>query len=288
MLEFAENDDVGRFHYLNAIKLDDDPEESADFVRSQLGIDWTTQLKWYNPNEALNGWKQAIERHNVLVFHTNHQGLTIDESEARGFSISASRFPIIVLNASDAPRARIFTVLHEFTHLLLNAGGVCDCWEHFRAQTLEHRIEVFCNRIAGAILVPASILFAHEILQANKRLDDWNNDEIARLANDFVTSQEVILRRLLIVRRVSQAFYEKKRAEYAKAYLEYKNKKNLETVDSGFAPYFRMVLRRNGKPFTRSVLNSYYDKQITLADVADYLGAKIKDVRKMEVELFSN
>jgi len=288
MLELAENDEGGHFPHLNSMQLDADPETSADSIRSQLRIDWTTQRQWRHPDEALNGWKQAIERQNALVFHTNHQGLTINESEARGFSMSAPRFPLIVLNASDAPRARIFTLLHEYAHLLLNTGGICDCWEHFSVQTLEHRIEVFCNRIAGAILVPAAVLLAHEIFQSNKRLDDWSNDEIAWLANDFVASQEVILHRLLILRRVSQSFYEKKREEYVKAYFEYKNKKSAEDVTSGFAPYFRMVLRRNGKPFTRSVLNSYYDKQITLADVADYLGAKVKDVRKMEAELFSN
>lgn len=284
MLVFSENSEVGRFQYIDAISLNDDPEKAATAVRSWLGIDWTTQLQWRDPNEAINGWKQAIERQNVLVFHTNHQGLTLDESEARGFVISSSRFPIIVLNSSDPPRARIFTLLHEFAHLLLNTAGVCDCWEHFNTQTHEHRIEVFCNRIAGTILVPASILLTHEIVQSHKKLDTWSNDEIRQLADDFVTSREVILRRLLILGLATQAYYERKRAEYIEAYLESKNKKK---VQNGFAPYFRLVLRRNGKPFTRHVLNSYYEKQITLADVADYLGAKIRDIRKIETEIFS-
>jgi Zn-dependent peptidase ImmA (M78 family)/DNA-binding XRE family transcriptional regulator len=285
MLELAEKQDEGSFLYLNTVSLDDDSEQVAHMIRSRLEIDWMTQRRWREPNEALNGWKEAIERQNVLVFHTSHQGSTFEPTEARGFSIAASRFPVIVLNTADSPRARIFTLLHEFTHLLSDAGGICDCWEYTNAQTTEQRTEVFCNRVAGAILVPASLLLEHELLRKNRQLDEWGDDEIAQLAQDFVASQEVIVRRLLILGQISQSFYERKRAEYDRGYQEFKKKKAEEGA-GGFAPHHRLVLRKNGKPYTRLVLSAYYNKRITLADVSDFLGAKIKDVRKMEQEVF--
>src|SRR5438309_359002 len=70
----------------------------------------------------LNAWIVAVEAHDVLVFQTGEVTL----EEMRGFALDERRLPVIVLNAKDAPRGRIFTLMHELTHLMLGQDSVCD------------------------------------------------------------------------------------------------------------------------------------------------------------------
>ena len=47
-----------------------------------------------------------------------------------------------------------------------------------------------------------------------------------------------------------------------------------------------MLMSWNGRGFTRLVLRSYYDQRITLNDVSNYLGAKVKYIPDLESAAF--
>lgn len=285
MLDLANSQDAGVFEYLNSVTIEDNPDVVARQIRSIIGIDWPTQQRWHNPNQALNGWKEAIEHLDVLVFHSNHQGHALAPAEAHGFSLSERRFPVIVVNSRDAPRRRVFTLLHEFAHLLVDAGGICDMWEYAQVETPQQRTEVFCNRVAAEVLVPASLLLAHEVVRVHSDQPEWTDEEITALSEDFSASQEVIVRRLLALGLTTPTFYQQKRGEYLQAWIDYKRRDRGSSGERR-PPYYRMVMRNNGKPLTRQVLHAYYDEQITLSDVSDYLGAKVKHVKRMEQDVF--
>lgn len=284
MVGLAENDEHGTFQYLGSVSANDSPEDIANNIRKWTGVDWETQKKWGDYSDAFNAWKTAFERLNVLVFQTSHIGITFKPEEARGFSIGAKRFPVIVVNSGDAYGARIFTLLHEFTHLLRNTSGVCDCEGYLNAQTPEQSTEIFCNHVAGAALVPASLLSSHSIVQRHGQHQDWDDEEIYNLSLEFSVSEEVVVRRLLILGLTSQDFYEHKRQDYIKRWIEFKEKRR--ATQKGMAPYHYLMLRKNGKPYTRQVFSAYYDAKLTLSDVADYLGVRIKHLRDIEHDAF--
>src|SRR5699024_4139664 len=98
------------------------------------------------------------------------------------FAISDPYAPLIFINTRDTPQAQVFTLLHEFAHLLLGESGVSDL-----APNNPHKIERFCNRIAAEFLVP-SVEFIH--LWECKEEDWTQNLEI--LAQHFHVSQWVI------------------------------------------------------------------------------------------------
>ena len=54
------------------------------------------------------------------------QSITVELASMRGFSITEFPLPVIVVNRKDMLKARVFTMLHEFVHLLLHIGGTCD------------------------------------------------------------------------------------------------------------------------------------------------------------------
>ncbi len=198
----------------------------------------------------------------------------------RGFSLNERRVPVIVLNAKDAPRGRVFTVMHEFTHLMLSQGGVCDPLRVGRhARTPDERVEIYCNRVAGAVLVPRDALLAHPLVAPFRGPREWSDPVLQRLADQFAVSREVVLRRLLILGRTTDDFYDRKRAEYLS---RYQARAVRAREREGFAPLFRVVVRDNGRQYTRLVLDALDRERITLADVSDYLGVRLKHLDDLE------
>ena len=250
--------------------LDDDAEELAMRARAWLQVPLETQTRWTAEYDPLNGWVTVLEARGVLVFQTGDVPL----DEMRGFSLNERILPVIALNAKDAPRGRVFTLMHEFTHLMLSRGGVCDPLRVRRqAQTPDERVEVYCNRVAGAILVPREALLTHLSVAATRGPREWPDGTLQQLAEQFAVSREVILRRLLILGRATDDFYERKRDEYV---AHYRRLAEQAREREGFAPLYRVLVRDNGREYTRLVLEAFDRQRITPADVSDYLGVRLK------------
>jgi len=255
-----------------AVDIGERPERAAQKIRNHIGLSMEAQMKAKNSNEALNLWRESIEELGVLVFQTNSRS-RIPLSEMRGFSISQRPYPVIVLNSSDSPNGKIFTLIHEFIHLLLNAGGICDLDDQDGHDSEEQKTELFCNMTAGAILVPQGSFFENSMVRMADKEKYWSNEELGELADKYSVSAEVILRRLLIFGKTTANFYKQKRSEYLK--IEEKKK-------SGFAPFHRLVVRDNGPFYTKLILNAYRQEIITASNLSDYLGTKLKHLYDIE------
>ena len=69
------------------------------------------------------------------------------QDNIRDFSITYEKVPAIVIKRSkEEPQAKIFTLFHEFGHLLLDNAGMCDLVEMQETK----QIEKWCNQLAGA------------------------------------------------------------------------------------------------------------------------------------------
>jgi Zn-dependent peptidase ImmA (M78 family)/DNA-binding XRE family transcriptional regulator len=250
--------------------IKDDPDEVAATIREYLGISFSQQLGWKDQYQALNAWRGAIEAKNALVFQVSK----IDVAEMRGFSIAAQPLPVIALNISDSPYARVFTLIHELTHILIREDGVCDLRDD------QGGIEVFCNAVAGAVLVPQSWFMALPEVQ-NRKSQSWVDEEIHVLANRLSVSRQVLLRRLLTFKLISQSTFAAKQALYeeqAKAALA--KKTNIIVTQP------TKVLAASGKLFSRLVITGYQREKITGADVSDYLSMRLKHLPALEENVF--
>jgi Zn-dependent peptidase ImmA (M78 family)/transcriptional regulator with XRE-family HTH domain len=263
----------------NVIALEDDPDQAARVVRELLGITVTQQFNWAGKYEAFKAWKDVIENLGVLVFQTDDVPL----KEMRGTSINQVPYPVIILNGHDWPSGKIFSLIHELTHLLLKQSGICNLREEGPAK----RTEVFCNHIAGAVLVPTDSLVKESTVQTHDLRLDWTDEEINALANKFSVSNEVILRRLVLVGYAPEAFYVKKREEYIKSYEEQREREKQRLKETGgHPPFFRMVIRNNGTRYTRIIIDAYHDDNITISDVSDFLEIKLKHLPAIEQEIY--
>jgi Zn-dependent peptidase ImmA (M78 family) len=259
----------------NAGDLKNDPDRFAEASRRLLRVELAEQYEWRDKYRALNNWIAAVERTGALVFQTSD----VDLGEMRGFSLYETVLPVIVVNAQDAPRGRIFTLLHEFAHVLLHAGGLCDLHERSQPDSEDERIEVFCNRVAGAILAPENALRAELRGTGPQALKANLDDTVRGLAHKFSVSQEVVLRRLLTMGAVTQNQYQEKREDYRKAYAAGK-------PTEGFASPSVLAVRDLGRQFVRVVVDAYRQEAITSADLSEFLGVRLKHLPKIEQAMF--
>jgi Zn-dependent peptidase ImmA (M78 family) len=134
---------------LPAVRRAEDP---AAVVRRALEVTVAQQVRWRDANEAFRGWRAALNRIGVLVLQYS---LPIEELLGLSLTAAGGGPPVIVVNQTDFPNSRVFTLLHELGHLLLeHEGGICDPWRRGLGPSALS-VEVRCNRFAGAVLVPS-------------------------------------------------------------------------------------------------------------------------------------
>ena len=249
--------------------ISNDPEELAVRLRQFLTVDPQRQFSWRDGRIAFNNWREAIERAGVLVFQSKNTSL----STMRGYSVSSSPLPIIVVNRKDPYAGRSFTLIHELMHLSLRSGGVCDLDPEAGRQAEEETTEIFCNHVAGAALVPKDVLLRQDLV-ARQRGHAWTDEDLQELARRFSVSREVVLRRLLITEKTSEAFYRRKRDQFAQEYAA-------RPRPSGFVTPPVDIVSLSGKFFVRLVLEAFYSERITPSDASEFLGIKLGHMQEV-------
>ena len=262
-----------------AVTFDDEPENAATIARLALGISLDAQFSWRKPEEAFAGWLEGVEVLGALVLRTSDVPIT----EMRGFSLGIGAIPVVVVNALDWPRGQTFTLLHEFVHLMLREGGLCNLLEPESGVT--RRVETFCNAVAGAILMPAEVLLDNDIVRP-AGVRPWEDEVLAQLSVRYGASREAVLRRLVTLNRASWDFYLTKRAEYLDGYTKAREEEKARRRESsGGPPPYRMTVRDHGRPYVRLVLDAYYRDAIGSADVSRLLRLKLKHLGALEHEV---
>lgn len=264
-----------RSTFVGSASAQDQPAMLAQQARVLFGVSLDDQRTWDSEYAALNGWKNAIEGLGALVFHFSD----VKKTEIRGFSISEPVLPVIALNGGDSPNGRIFTLIHEFGHLLLGEGGSCDLADFSHPSAPALPVEVFCNAFAGSVLVPAEALLDDQTVASATGTTTWPDRELSRLARRFRVSQEVVLRRLLTLDRTSEDFYQKWRSDFL-AQSDQEDERS-----SGRPSVAVMTVRDVGKPFARLILDAYQSNDLTGGDVSELLGVRLKHLPAIEARL---
>ena len=243
-------------------------------LRVALGISLSEQVGWKDAYVALNGWKRAVERAGALVFQTEN----LPMSEARGFSLALFPLPVVALNSKESPRGRIFTLMHELAHVTLRSSGVCDLHEDRASRGEMDRIEVFCNRVAGELLVPSNSLEDSLAALDLTTEREWADATLRRLADWYSVSADAALRALVQAGWYPVELYSDRHAAFTKVWERDRPK-------GGPVPYFRRALGWSGRRFARLALSAYDEQRISSADLTEYLRVKMPQVEQIRSAL---
>jgi Zn-dependent peptidase ImmA (M78 family) len=269
-LELMATQDARVPSFTYELSTDSDKEETGKSLRDLLGVEVVEQVGWRDQRLAMNEWRLRVERLGVLVL----QSSGIDVDEMRAYSLYADPLPIIVLNRADPPAARSFSLLHELVHLLVRHEGICDLGNESQLSPKRQPIEVFCNAVTAACLIPRAALNRHAIVRAHDTGLDWNDAEIKQLAAVFSTSRETLLRRLVTLGLASRALYEQKRTQYQREYRDTARK-------AGFVPPAQNAVSLLGRRYVSLVLRGLDTGHLTQTEASDYLGLRLKHFSKL-------
>ena len=276
LLELAELEDIEHSTRWRLARLPEADEAIAAAARQQVWEHAPLPLpRGGSAREHLNAWIAALEEAGVLVMAT--AGGQVSTAEMRGFSLYFEQIPVIVVNGSDAARGRLFTLLHEYAHLLLHTDGLCDTLTDTRALSPDRRLEARCNAIAAAILMPAAAVAERLATFEETAVEhDWDYDTLVAAARPFGVSAEAFLRRLVTLGKVTQAIYRRRRAEFLARYDEEEARNR-----PGGGSWYRNTARDLGKGYVRVIADAHQRRAIDSYTAATYLGVKVNQIPKL-------
>ena len=228
---------------------------------------------WY---AALKFWKQTIESKGILVCQTSvNTHLSVELTTVRGFCIARKPLPVIVINPKDNPYGRIFTLVHELVHIALGKSVIQNTgFEKMNSSRL-NQIEVFCNHVAGEVLVPENELL--DIIN----LETYEKD-LTKISKHFHVNPEVIMRRLQILKIISQRKYQTYRRNQQKKHRGNSSK------SGGAVPYHNRLLSTSGEYFARTAFTAYYEDKITISELASaFSNCDTEHLSKIESAIFA-
>lgn len=249
-------------------------ENIAEKLRLFLDISIDTQKKWKDSDEALKNWRKILEDKGVFIFKE-----AFKNNDFSGFCLHDKDFPIIYLNNSLSKNRQIFTLFHELAHLLLGTSGIDPKSEKYinflKGESKD--IEILCNKFSGEFLVPTSEFKKIEI---PKLVSEKFIKEIAVM---FHVSKEVILRKLFNEKYLSNIEYDKWIEKWINDYEDFKKMKKDEKSSGN---YYNTQGAYISETYANIIFQKYYQNSISLPEVANYLGVKVKSVEGIENSFF--
>lgn len=208
-----------------------------------------------DPDLLFKDLRKRMENVGVLVFRNgkvgNNTRRLLDVQEFRAFSLVDNYAPIIFINSRDSQNGQVFSLIHEFIHLLLGEAGA----------TLPGRDESICNQTAVALLMPDDLVLG--IIPGT----EIRKEDIYNAASSFNVSPLALAIFLYSRHRVSDSMVELIKDEMNKN-LELKAKQK----SKGGADFYLTFESNTSLPFRLAVANQLREGKETYTAATQLLG----------------
>ena len=207
----------------------------------------------------------------------------MDIEQARGVSIYNDITPIIGINDKDRYPAKTFSIIHELVHIIKRQSTLCN--EMFSSFSNQNE-EVFCNAVAGEVLVPTDALDAY--LRANN-VTNISLVEIETTAKRFSVSKEVVTRRLLDTGRFTKDEYDTYANEIRQKFLQEKEEMKTARLEGRSQQIPKNMPReaidKTSPSICRILLLGHSDGYFSKQEVSGFLGIKEQHIPKFFKEV---
>ena len=261
--------------------LDDDDDDDAEMVaeeeRKTLGLGMRTRLS----EDSIDAFAQKeyellrekIESLNILVMQAK-----MDIEEVRGFTLFDGNPKLILVNSQDTIRPRLFTLLHEYAHILLNTDGLCLLDLNDENNPDEKRdaaIEKWCNEFAGASIMPKKMMLEELYGGAG----GTPQQVVGRLSIKFCSS-----RTATVVRILNLIGDDSRKKDYFDYYRTLVSKPIPKPSGGGGSgrDMASECINKHGRWYARLVSDSRDRGLITARDMTRYLDLQTKHFENLE------
>lgn len=251
----------------------------AKIIREYFDLELNTQYKLTSARQFYLYVREKIESKRIFI----HCFTGVDVEIARGVAIYNETSPIIGVNDNDRYPAKTFSIIHELVHILKRQSTLCN--EMFTSFSSQYE-EVFCNAVAGEVLVPASAL---NTLITARNITDISMDDIEIMAKRFSISKEVIARRLFDTNHFSQDEYDTFTNEIRQIFLQERESEKIARQEGKGTKIPKNMSReavdKTSSAICRVLLIGYSEGYFSKQEVSGFLGIKEKHVPKFFSEV---
>ena len=149
------------------------------------------EKEWYRKarEDTFNFLRSKLEDVGVTVMKNgivaNNTKRALNYNEFRAFTMIDDYAPLIFINSTDTSNGQLFSLMHEFTHIVLGESNFYNVGTS--SIVTDNENERVCNAVTGEILVPNDIF-----------IERWSRDnDTEKLARHFHCSEIVIARKAL-------------------------------------------------------------------------------------------
>jgi len=252
---------------LESVDTTDNPEKIAEKYRNMFGLTLEKQRKFKTAYELRDYIRDFLEDMNIYVFQ-----FSMPVEDARGFVFVDENPNVIVVNTKDSIEARLFSLMHEFGHILLGES-VIDLPNVVSSS--KDKIESWCNSFSASFLLPkpiASSLFNEFKEKLTQR------ETLNYLSRKYKVSKATLLVSMRKLSFISQAEYSRKLNQFKPDLTKEKEK---SSKGGGAVPVDRKKYSEVGNKFISLVANNYDREFITYTDALNYLSTKSKNFDKI-------
>jgi Zn-dependent peptidase ImmA (M78 family) len=243
-------------------KLTDSAELIASEYRKILNFDIEKQRKFRDAYKMMGHLRDVLEDRNILVFQ-----FSMPIEDARGFALADETPNIIVINSKDSIEARLFTLMHEFGHIILGETVIDLPEESLQAR---NDIEAWCNSFSSAFLLPKEVSI--DLFNKNKH-NLTETDTLNALSKRYKVSKAVLLVKMVNLNYISRQEFESVLARYTPKETKVEKK---EKQIIGMASDQR-CLSEVGNKFVSLVANNFDKEYITYNDALSFLSIKSRN-----------
>ena len=248
-------------------ELDDDPETVAARERRRFGVSMDEQRLWHGLDDARRQWRQRIEDRGVFTYMIPMQ----PPDEVSGFSIFRDDLAAICVNDRESTEgAKLFTLFHEYCHLLLRQTGISD-------ENNDNQVERFCNQFAASFLIPRTPLV--EAIGDVKTPHEFSGSDVKRFAVWFRVSNGAMALRLEKTGLAPEGFYIRCTAPW-----DVPQEPRPVTSKSQPSP-IRIRIKRLGRLHTATILKAVEGRVINSFDASQLIGLQPATFKRISAVL---
>jgi Zn-dependent peptidase ImmA (M78 family) len=244
---------------LPLISLNESAQIAGERERRRLGISAQEQLAWPS-HEAFRRWRASLEMRGIIIFLQK-----FPLADCKGFTLyETENAPTIVVNKTEElDVARIFTLAHEYCHLLLRKPGKSN-------ENPTHPVEAFCNKFAAAFLIPTSAIRTLLPQWPNQPVA-WKREQIDNWAARLKVSRIALALRLEQLGLAPEGFHVK---------FKVRGSSHKPQRSSTFADPIITHLSDIGGNYTKKIIGALDRKVIDETHAADALGLSVENFDK--------
>lgn len=252
---------------ISRVSLDHDPEELAYVYRNKFELTEKRQRDFDTAYKMFYHIRDRMEDMNVLVFQ-----FSMPVEDARGFSLTDRDPNVIVINSRDNMEARMFTLMHEFGHLLLG-DTVIDIPD----VTKNHQddVERWCNTFSSNFLLPREL--AEKVFH-EYRGELTSTKTLGSIKYRYKVSKAMLLYNMLKFDFITREEYEDTLNRYRPQSPEVGEERDDR---KGGIPQDTRCLSEVGNKFVSLVANNYDSNNITYSKALTYLSVRSSNFDKV-------